>query len=225
MNIISFDTARATWLFPLEEFTPAAGASSPSILGEIGNKYGFARLPQITTREDMAKNGLPFGMGSFEIEGHRIIITDFIVYNDGIAAVAEKTEWAEKFLEDIVPWVRDSFGFRDVSSGIRKLYSSTLIVDFERPLSRLLSAYERISGIISSRTVMLIPDRPPLQFSRLDFEVDKTAVIGQAVPPKFILERRAGVGFSQERYYSLAPMHTSSHIDALIEIEKLAAEG
>jgi hypothetical protein len=57
----------------------------------------------------------------------------------------------------------------------------------------------------------------------LDFEVDKTTLDGQTALPKFILERRGDVSFSQERYYSAAPMHTAHHLEVLTEIEKLAA--
>ena len=52
----------------------------------------------------MAKNGLPFGMGHFEMNGAIFTVTDFVVYNDGIVAVAEKTDWAEAFLQDITNW-------------------------------------------------------------------------------------------------------------------------
>ena len=171
----------------------------------------------------MDKKGLRFGLGRFEIDGAQVGISDFLIYTDGIVAIAQKTEWAEKFLEDIVGWVKSEFGFRDVVTGIRKLYVSTLIVDFDRPLSRLLSGYERISEIISSRAITILPEKRPLQFSRLDFEVDKKTVEGQIALPKFVLERRAGVSFSQNRYYCLAPMQTTTHIEVLTEIEKLAA--
>jgi hypothetical protein len=223
LNIVSFDSARVTWLFPLEEFAPAAGSDGRSVLAAIAARYGFAQLPTITTRDDMAKKGLPFGLGQFDIDGARVSISDFLVYNDGIVAIAEKTEWADKFLEDVVEWVKREFGFREPSSGIRKLYASTLIVEFERPLSRLISGYELISELVSSRSITITPDRKPLQFSRLDFEVDKTTLDGQTALPKFILERRGGVSFSQERYYSAAPMHTAHHLEVLTEIEKLAA--
>jgi hypothetical protein len=222
VKIVKFDSARATWLFPLEEFTPAAGANSVTIVSLIAARYNFSIIPKITTREDVAKNGLQFGMGSFEDDGQRFVVTDFIVYNDGIVAVSEKTDWAEKFLENIFQWVIAEFGFRVPSSRIRKLYSSTVVVDFETKLSQLFVSYEKIAELISSRAVMIMPDRKPMHFSRMDFEVDKAALEGQAALPKFILERRGGVKFSQERFFSVAPMHTTDHIEVLTEIEKLA---
>lgn len=223
MKIVKFESGRVTWLFPLEEFVPAAGASNPSVISQIAARYGFSIVPMITTQESMAKNGLLFGMGQFEVNGTRFAITEFVVYNDGIVAVAEKTDWAEAFLEDVTSWVREQFGFRNVSSGVRRLYASTIVVDFETPLSRIVSGYEIISKLITSRTVTIMPEpTQPMQFSRIDFEIDRTTMTGQLALPKFVLERRAAMSFSQERYFSIAPMHTTDHVVVLEQIEKLA---
>jgi hypothetical protein len=224
MNVISFDSGRATWLFPLEEFAPSAGLNNVSVVTKIAERYGFAQVPTITTRDDMAKKGLTFGMGHFKANDISFIVSDFMVYNDGIVAVTEKSEWAESFLEDVMRWVIAEFGFRNPVSGIGKLISSTLIVDFERSISGLLAGYERLSEIISSRTVTIVPQPAPMQLTRMDFEIEKGKLVGQVALPKFILERRGGVDFSRERYYSVAAMHTAGHIEALTEIEKLAAQ-
>ena len=224
MKIVSYDSARVTWLFPLEEFAPASGAHSISIVGLLAQRYQFTITPKITTKEDMAKSGLQFGMGGFEYQGQRIIVPDFVVYNDGLVAITQKTEWSEAFLEDVTQWVIKEFGFRNPTSGTRKLYSSTLVVDFETQISRLVVGYKRIAEIISSRVVTIMPEPKPMHFSRIDFEVDKRTLEGQLALPKFILERRGGVLFSQERFFSVAPMHTADHLQTLIDIEKLATE-
>jgi hypothetical protein len=171
----------------------------------------------------MAQNGLQFGMGHFKINGTTVTITDFRVYNDGLVAISEKTDWAEAFLEDVISWVKLEFGFREISSGIRKLYASTIVVEFERPLSRLLRGYELISALISARTMTVSSEKRVMQLARLDFDVDRTALAGQLALPKFVLERRANVSFAQERYFSDGPMHSADHLAVLEEIEKLAA--
>jgi hypothetical protein len=224
MKVVSFDTARVTWLFPIEEFAPASGSNAPTLLAEIAARYDFKKMPEITTRDDMAKQGLPFGLGKFKVDEERVTISDFIIYNDGIVAIAEKTEWADAFLADIFHWVKDKFGFREITSGIRKMYANTVVVDFEAPISRLISGYEHIVEILAAHTVTIMQNPAPMQFSRLDFELDKRDLKdGQVALPKFVLERRPGVDFSQERFFSTAPMHTAGHIAVLAEIEKLAA--
>lgn len=220
MKIITFESARATWLFPLEEFTPVDGADAKNVLGKIAAKYGFSHTPTVTTKEDFAKAGLQFGMGKFEIEGRSVTISDFFIYTDGLAAVSNRTEWAERFLLDIVKWTRADFGFREPP--FKNLYSSNVVIEFEHPLSRLLSEYEILSELITSRTKTIMPILKPMQFSRLDFEVDKLTLEGQIASPKFVIERRAGAGFERERYYSAAPMSTTDHLEVLGKIEKLA---
>jgi hypothetical protein len=181
-------------------------------------------IPKITTREDMAKSGLVFGMGRFQYQSQPLVISDFGVYNDGLAAVAEKTEWAEAFLEDVAAWVRSEFGFRELSSGLRKLYNSSVVVDFEASPSRLVANFKRIADLISDRSVTITGDRRQMDFGRLDFEVDR-GLGGLSVIPKFTIERRIGTGvsFAQERYFSNAPMRTADHIATLEEIERMAA--
>src|ERR1700756_3928637 len=144
MKIISFETARVTWLFPLEEFGPPAGADSPSILSLIAERYGFTIVPTITTRADLEKKGLVFGMWHFQRGDETFVVTDFAIYTDGLAAVAQKSEWAEAFLEDVTAWVKNDFGFREISTGIRKLYSSAIVVDFETSPSMLVRHFQRI---------------------------------------------------------------------------------
>jgi len=224
LRIISFDNARVTWLFPLEEFAPPATNNSGVVLAAIAARYGFTRTPTITTREDMANNGLVFGLGHFQIGDDIISITDFAIYNDGIVAMAQKTEWSEAFLEDIFSWVKEVFGFRELSAPVRRMLSSTIVVDFERPLSRVLWGYEALAQIISSRTITIMSDQKPMQFSRMDFEIDRRMLdSGQVALPKFILERRPNATFDQERWFSVAPMSTAAHIEVLSEIEKMAA--
>ena len=224
MRIISFESARVTRLFPLEEFTPAAGANSPSILSLLAQRYGFSIVPTITTREDLTKNGLLFGMGHFQYAGQPLVVTDFAIYTDGLAAVAQKSEWAEAFLDDVISWVKTEFGFREISSSIRQLYNSSVVVDFENSPSGLVRQFKQIADFISDRTVTIARDRKQMNFARLDFEIDKrTLAAGQVAISRFILERRAGVGFEQERYFSSAPMTTDDHIQTLEEIERAAA--
>jgi hypothetical protein len=139
-------------------------------------------------------------MGNFQTNGNPFVVTDFAVYTDGLVAAAERSEWADAFLDDVTSWVKKEFGFREISSGIRKLYSSTIIVDFDTSPATLVRHLKEIADFISDR-----------------------AVPGPATPPKFTIERRAGVSFGQERYFSAAPMKTAHHVEALEKIERISA--
>jgi hypothetical protein len=223
MKVITFDNARTTWLFPLEEFAPSSGANPPSILNAIAERYKFTQKPDVTTREDMNKNGLVFGIGQFATNGVTATVNDFAICNDGIVAICRTTELGEAFLNDVFRWVIDEFGFREVKNN-RRLYNSTVVVEFEQSPARLVAGYESLIRFIDARIKTVMSKPANLQFSRLDFEMDKRELAdGQVVTPKFILERRGGIDFSQERYFSAATMRTEDHIAVLTEIERLAA--
>jgi hypothetical protein len=223
MRVISFDNARATWLFPLEEFAPASGATPQSILAEISERYNFTRRPDITTREDMNQKGLLFGIGRFSTKDQSGIINDFAIYTDGIAAVSERTDFAEAFLTDVFEWVVGKFNFRRIDTK-RRLYSSTIVVEFDRSPARLISGYEQLLELINSRIDTIMKRPASVQFTRLGFEMDpKELAGGQVAVPKFLLERRGLIEYAKERYFSSATMQTAAHLEVLNEIEKMAA--
>ena len=60
-----------------------------------------------------------------------------------------------------------------------------------------------------------------MDFGRIDFLLDKDKTGIDYAAPRFLIERRAGVPFSQERYYCSASMHSDSHLRILEEIEKM----
>ncbi len=220
---MSYDSSRSTWLFPLEEFAPASGASPQSILAEIGDRYDFTQKPSITTRDEMNQKGLPFGVGRFAVDGRTIMINDFFIYNDGIAAVSETTDFADAFLEDVFGWVIEKFGFRKVDNR-RRLYASTIVAEFEHSPAGLIVGYEKLMGLINASTDTIMRKPASFKFARLGFEMDpKELSDGQAALPKFLIERRGGVEFSKERYFCAATMQTAHLITALTEMEKLAA--
>lgn len=47
MNLVSLETGRTTWLFPVEEILPLGGADGPRITAAITSKYKFTHPPRI----------------------------------------------------------------------------------------------------------------------------------------------------------------------------------
>ena len=105
-----------------------------------------------------------------------------------------------------------------------KLYSSTVVVDFEKSPANLVRQFKLLADLISDRTITIAREKNHMDFARLDFEIDKRNLGGgQVAVSKFILERRPNIAFEQERYFSSAPMTTSDHIKTLEDIERIAS--
>ncbi len=223
MRIIAYETCRVTCLFPFEEVVPLGGANDREIVDGVKNRYRFLKGPELTG-EAVAKNGYKFENGQFAFNAAPFTIIDFTIFRDGLVINATRTDGAEAFLEDVIAFMQREFSFRDFITKPRRIFLSQIVVEFDRPLEKLVQSVGKIASVISKPLKQIYEMEIPVKFARLDFDVDKTALPTPApvgLQQRFILERRVGIPFEKERYFSAAPMRTDDHIKALEEIEKL----
>jgi len=224
VRLIAVDTGRATWLFPLEEIVPREPLDRGQLTAALVDRYGFAIFPPSNIPpEEINKNGAKFQNGFLMFEGKKSGITELAIFNDGVVVNSHSTEAASAFIEDLVSYVRSNFGFRDFTSKVRRIIVSQLIVEFDTRLAALVPAFEKIGALINKDMGELYDASVFLDFGRIDLVMDKGTADINYVAPKFLIERRANISFSQERYFCSATMHTNSHLRILEEIEKMAS--
>ena len=219
MEVVSFDTGRATWLFPTEEFAPLAGADGMAVIKRVAERYQFKNFPENPNREEVDKNGLKFSTGVFEFQGKRASIGEFVLYNDGIVAVSNTTEHSGAFLDDLIEFVIHEFQFRRPISPIKKVYVSVVTVEFEDSLANMFANQAALTSLVSSYLNAPQGTSHGVEITRLDFSLDDLTVASNA-RPKLILESRATVPLARRRYYSNAAMHTRDHVELLSRIEE-----
>ncbi len=220
MKLVSVDQARTTWLFPVEEILPLAGANGPRIVAEITSRYNFSQPPLNPTREDIEKNGLKFAAGSVTLGKQRLNIPELIVFTDGIVASSTSTEGAEDFLSDLYGFLRAEHGFREISTRVKRVYVSTLVVEFRRSISSAVSGFEQLSKSIANALNEVDGTNYPIELFRLDFALNKDPEFRPPSIPRFAIELRANSPFSQHRYYSTAPISTKIHLSVLEAFEQ-----
>jgi hypothetical protein len=220
MKLISIDMGRATWLFPTEEFLPLGGSDGEAIISEVSSRYSFRHPPANPTREDIDKNGLRFSGGNFAGPSGLTNLAEFVVYNDGIAATASSTEGAEAFLEDISKFLIEMFNFRGITSEVKKIDLSGVVVEFNPSLTAILGARDKIATIIGNNLNAIERTNFPVELTRIELALNKDPEFRPHNVPKFLLEKRANTPFEQHRYYSQAPVSTSTHLQILTMIEQ-----
>jgi|SRR5450755_2477590 hypothetical protein len=218
MEIVSIDTGRATWLFPTEEFVPLGGTDGMAIIQKVVERYEFKNFPQNPTREEVDKNGLKFFTGIFEVDGKRAGVGEFGLYGDGIVAISNTTEHSEAFIEDIVGFAIDEFQFRNPVSPIKKIFVSTVTVEFENSLSNVLADQAALMSLVGSYLNAPQNTSYNVEVTRLDLSLDDSKVAASA-RPRLILESRQSVPLARKRYYSNAAIHTEAHLELLKQIE------
>ena len=141
MNIVALESGRTTWLFPVEEIIPLGGADGPKIIAAISSRYKFTHPPANPTREDIDKNGLKFAGGQMLHEGKLANIGEFVVFSDGIVAISSSTELAKSFLQDIFGFLISEFDFREISSDVKRVHISTVVVEFDTSLNQFVQGH------------------------------------------------------------------------------------
>lgn len=224
MRLIAYEVGRTSLLFPLEEISPLIPNDGREVAEAIVARYNFRGFPPINaSREELSKNGAKFENGLFTLNKKPVSIAEFTAYNDGIVVSASTTEIASAFIDDLLEFLRRDYGFREFISKTQRTFISQVVVEFERPLSGLLPTFNRLMSLIGAQTEQTYGIPAKMDFARIDFGLDTVTNHVRYLTPRFLMERRPGIPFEQERYFCSAPMHTRSHLAILEEIEGMAA--
>lgn len=220
MKIVSLESGRTTWLFPTEEILPLGGADGHQTVAAITSKYNFTHPPANPTTEDVEKNGLRFAGGQMILNDRIANIIEFVAFNDGIVAISTSTENAEAFLQDIYSFLVSEFAFREITSAVKKVNLSTVVVEFETSLNAFVRGYEREIDLIGKHLNSIDDTDFPVELARVDFVLNKDPEFRPPNMPRVTLEKRANTPFSQHRYFGVAPIHTEKHLEVLASIER-----
>ena len=214
MKVIAFSSGTLVSLFPLEAFTPLDGINERQVIDAIGQRYNFGSIPNLSSRAEVEKAGLVFEFGFFTMDLGDVTINRLSIHNDGVVVRADKTEYAEAVFDDLKNWLIEDYRCRRIIS--TPLVLSEVVVDFERPVSKVIANYGKIADVILA-SVNDNRDAIAANFGALviEFESESTTV------PKFIIERREGSSVEDERYFCSAPLTTERHLQVLRELEQL----
>jgi len=219
MQLISVHIARSVWLFPTEGLNPR-GLETRSLLGAIKDRYAFQKVPDSPEDISQPSGGLEFLGGSFLYDQQQIQIVSLKIFNDGlIAETRYTTEASDAVLDDALNYAVHSFGWTFNQNMVkRKAYYSELVVEGSLNINLISDKLQRISSLLPARSAT-----NRFTAISLRFGVDPTVDGGTNVP-QFVIEKRAGVSFTDDRYFCQAPMTTSEHLEILAEVEKIISE-
>ena len=142
--------------------------------------------------------------------------------SDGDMISSANTELADYALTVLIEYLNNEFGYTLNPS--HRYYSSTIVVDFEKEIGDLIPSFKAIQKIIGD-------EGDENSFELLRIALSRGASRKPAPPAAspldgvertdFVIERRANLPFSANRFFCTAPMRTDEHIKALEKIEKL----
>lgn len=177
--------------------------------------YKFRKYPSLNETGDLSK-GIMFGDGEFAIDDDYPIVVSLTLYNDGVIVdTRSSTHHSDAFLEDVLSRFSEIFKTLPLKSIMKKqLYVSKVYVSTDKPLEFLNPKLKQISKYLNQN----VEKDKNFQFGGLSFWPDQK---DKRSPLPFTFERAAQIPFSENRYYSVAPLPTDKHLELLDKLEHI----
>ncbi len=216
----------------------AVYALKPNVFGSVQTieladalqqRYTFRQIPTIQELTNPpAGQPASFVWGKKTLKGREITVARLEAMNYPALATtimvstATSTDDCDLVLEDLIKWVSETFHL-DTKPVFPTNYLTQLEVQLEKRIKDHLrfleSAGRSITQSLKKYGFAACPDYEPTAFS-MYYDTGKLTN-----PPTFAtafsLERRVGVPFEEDKYFSQAPLKNQDHIAMLNELETL----
>jgi hypothetical protein len=213
MELLNVLRARSIWLFDINDLNPHGKRFGPEMLSWLKETYKFTKIPSSVDDLDETK-ALAFLNGGFQVSPENTIVVELKIYTDGfVADTRSSTKDTDRFIDDVLSSAAKQFDLVYRADIIRnKLYLSELNVRYKGSLQTLnpkMQAFtDKISHLINGK----------VELCGMGFWAEQKTS-GPFSPFRF--ERKIDAPFSQQRYYSAAPLPTQEHLGLLEELEKV----
>ncbi len=215
MNLLAIERSCVTSLF--DRTRPRGQLYLPHATSQISERYGFFGAPRKI--EDFEARRLEFRHGIFD--GSAIEALD--LYDDGIVVSSRSdTDLIEQFLDDFINWMEGHLNLSIIKTHtVERIFESILIVESDVDVFRPLEAYEGVARLIEKALQASSNLGVPYHKFSLALSADQTQ--NPALKPvPFRFERRLGVEFSRNQFYTAAPVRTKQHLEILEALEQVA---
>jgi len=217
MEILAVILARVTALTNLPEWDPRGRSHTMDFVKGMVERYGFQKFPRTIEEYRQPSTGAVFTLGKMG----NIVIENYTVYPQGLVVdTRSSTDDSERVLKDITDWFCTLSGIQPPADGItRRFYLSQVNFRSQRSLDALNPNLHLLSDRLTE--IVSAPAKQHLEFQTtgISFQFDATQGIAYSLPLK--IERLADAQFSENKYFSSAPLQTDEHIHFLEEFETI----
>jgi hypothetical protein len=183
----------------------------------VVERYGFARPPPL---ESLSASPLKvvFELGTFKNPGGIPIAVNLTLHDDGLVAeTRSSTDDTDLFLEDLLSWAAKKYQLIQYTElNVKRIYSSEVIVKLDKRLDVFNEKFSAFADAI--KTGLAPSQKEPMELAAVIFGSDPTN--NRQVLLR--IEREVNIPFSENRYYSYAPLKTSEHLKLLELFEQKA---
>ena len=213
MNIIGAEAA-VWWISIADEIRPVRGGNPLALREAIQSVFSFSFAPA----EIKINQGLEFQTGRLVTADGTIPVAKLVAFNDGLNLhIASTTADADKVLAAVLDTLVAA-GMREPITPPHKSYISYIIADLDHSIDRFFP--KELSQVISDAL-----GQRGLHTQAIHFAADPELTTPKSgLSRVFRIERREGVHYSKNRYFSAADMTTEQHTAVIAALEQAAAK-
>ncbi len=204
------------------DLTPRGTVFFPDLIAGLVEAFRFHKFPQTMEEMDESK-GVVFTEGTW----NGVSVFQLTIYNNAILLDTRAgTDESKKILLEGLQWAADKFGLNYKNGMIRRWrYVSDLTVTTEVPLLVTNPALSNLGDAVGKHVSEILGE--PLVFSPIRSTVDFERHLRPLAMAAFDIQRRADTPFSENKYFSEAPLPTDVHFELLqrYEADLVAAAG
>lgn len=215
MQLLQIQQSKITYLTVVRR--PEGQLFLPFAIKKLVEHYSFGGAPK--SIEQLQEPPVAFQHGVF----NGTAIDKVEIYNDGIVVSgASNTNVFDAFLDDLFSWIGPELGLTEVPQ-LRhgRIFESAVVAELAINPDKVAPWSRTIRSLIGEKWEAAGRPKFEFEFSQLRFGPDPHE--RTFAPINFSLERRAGIPFEQNIYFSTAPLRTDDHVEVLRAIEKALA--
>lgn len=216
MRRTATNLARAIGYIEATDLNRDGKVSFPEMVKAIATQFGFQKFPQNLGEMDIASND---GVAFFEGKSGDIPIQKFAIWTHIIVVETRSdTDDSKQVMEEILLWGVARFGLSYKPGMIKRFaYVSSITFNSDIPV---LDASLPLANL-AAETSKAVSEvwQEPIHFEPTFLAVGHDPTTRKFSMAQFQITRRADVKYSENKYFSEAPLPTKTHVALLEQFE------
>jgi hypothetical protein len=214
MKLSAVLLARALAFIETSDLNPRGRVYYPDVVRQLVERYSFQKFPQQLQDFDEQK-GVEFLSGRSGSE----VIDRMVIYGNGILVDTRSgTDTSRHLIEEALSWGKSELSLNYSPGMIRRFgYVSQLTFHSSVSLNVLNPALQRLSDRLTEIVSEIHGEK--IRYQTASFQIQHDPLARKNSIAGFTIFPRVGTPFSENKYFSEAPLPTDKHIALLEDFE------
>jgi hypothetical protein len=215
MQVKAVLTARFLGFVEVATLNPEGKIFLPNVASALVERFGFQKYPTTPEQFDESK-----GVEFLEGQWNGMNVPKLVIYNNGILVDTQAdTDESERIFMEALEWAKDEFSITFTPEMIyRRRYLTDLVFTTPAPIIDGFDAVSKLRTNLSDMMEAILGER--LNYAGLRLDVDFERFQRPAPIAPLTIQRRNDYAFSDNTYFSEAPLPTELHVQLLEEYER-----